>query len=77
MLYREIIAVCSQIHTKHVNTLNVKDGAVNAQSSKATKQTIPVCTGDCLHLFNSQTNLTEPGCVCALYRNALPPSSEY
>ena len=34
MLYREIIAVCSQIHTKHVNTLcgqkvellNVKPG---------------------------------------------------
>jgi len=27
MLYREIIAVCSQIHTKHINTLcgqNVK-----------------------------------------------------
>ena len=22
MLYREIIAVCSQIHTKHVNALN-------------------------------------------------------
>ena len=21
MLYREIIAICSQIHTKHVNTL--------------------------------------------------------
>ena len=21
MLYREIIAVCSQIHTKHINTL--------------------------------------------------------
>jgi len=34
MLYREIIAVCSQIHTKHINTLcgqnvellNVKHG---------------------------------------------------
>jgi len=34
MLYREIIAVCSQIHTKHINTLcgqsvefvNVKPG---------------------------------------------------
>jgi len=34
MLYREIIAVCSQIHTKHINTLceqkveffNVKNG---------------------------------------------------
>ena len=23
MLYREIIAVCSQIHTKHINTLSV------------------------------------------------------
>jgi hypothetical protein len=34
MLYREIMAVCSEIHTKHINTvcgqnvelLNVKDG---------------------------------------------------
>ena len=25
MLYREIIAVCSQIHTKHVNTLCGQD----------------------------------------------------
>ena len=36
MLYREIIAVCSQIHTKHINTLrgqnakffNVKPGGI-------------------------------------------------
>jgi len=31
MLYREIIAVCSQIHTKHINTLcgqNVEFGYV-------------------------------------------------
>ena len=36
MLHREIIAVCSQIHTKHINTLcgqnvellNVKSGAI-------------------------------------------------
>ena len=36
MLYREIIAVCSQIHTKHINTLcgqnvdllNVKSGGM-------------------------------------------------
>ena len=26
MLYREIIAVCSQIHTKHINTLCGKKG---------------------------------------------------
>jgi len=25
MLYREIIAVCSQIHTKHINTLYGQD----------------------------------------------------
>ena len=26
MLYREIIVVCSQIHTKHVNTLGGQNG---------------------------------------------------
>ena len=25
MLYREIMAICSQIHTKHVNTLRVQN----------------------------------------------------
>ena len=25
MLYREIIAVCSQIHTKHINVLRVQN----------------------------------------------------
>jgi hypothetical protein len=38
MLYREIIAVCSQIHTKHINTLcghnvellNVKPGGIHS-----------------------------------------------
>ena len=44
MLYREIIAVCSQIHTKHINTLrgqnvvflDVKSGRVynNKKASK-------------------------------------------
>ena len=28
MLYREIIAVCSQIHTKHINTLCVQNVAI-------------------------------------------------
>jgi hypothetical protein len=38
MLYREIIAVCSEIHTKHINTLcgqnvefvNVKPGGISS-----------------------------------------------
>ena len=33
MLYREIIAVCSQIHTKHINTLCVQNvELLNAKS---------------------------------------------
>jgi hypothetical protein len=43
MLYREIIAVCSEIHTKHVNTLcgqnvelfNVKHGGIYRVFSKS------------------------------------------
>jgi hypothetical protein len=49
MLYREIIAVCSEIHTKHINTLcgqnvefvNVKPGGLyrNIQSVPRSKHT--------------------------------------
>src|SRR5215470_7957654 len=49
MLYREIIAVCSEIHTKHINTLcgqnvqfvNVKPGGIyiNIQSVPRSKHT--------------------------------------
>ena len=42
MLYREIIAVCSQIHTKHINTLcgqNVEFLGAFAELTKATGST--------------------------------------
>jgi hypothetical protein len=36
MLYREIIAVCSQIHTKHINTaVWAERGIVNVESGGA------------------------------------------
>ena len=41
MLYREIIAVCSEIHTKHINTLcgqNVEFVIVKVVGYKATTQ---------------------------------------
>jgi len=49
MLYREIISVCSQIHTKHINTLceqnvellNVVD--VNLRLEKVRKGNVAVC----------------------------------
>jgi len=40
MLYREIIAVCSEVHTKHINTLCGQNGeffGVFADLRKATK----------------------------------------
>jgi len=41
MLYREIIAVCSQIHTKHINTLCVQNVElyINTQSVPQSKHT--------------------------------------
>ena len=36
MLYREIIAVCSQIHTKHINTLCGQNGELNLVAYKVT-----------------------------------------
>jgi len=47
MLYKEIIAVCSQIHTKHINTLcgqnvellNVKLAVYNIQSVPRSEHT--------------------------------------
>ena len=31
MLYREIIAVCSEIHTKHINTVRAERRIVNVK----------------------------------------------
>ena len=44
MLYREIMAVCSQIHTKHINT-------VCGQNALSTKQTIIYTRHSILHQF--------------------------
>ena len=41
MLYREIIAVCSQIHTKHINTL----GGQNVEFLKLNLAVYTVTTG--------------------------------
>jgi hypothetical protein len=51
MLYREIIAVCSEIHTKHINTLcgqnvellNVKQRSTQINYTSATNVTT-LCT---------------------------------
>jgi hypothetical protein len=61
MLYREIIAVCSEIHTKHINTLcgqnvefvNVKLGGlyINIQSEPRSKHSISVIKTSQLMLY--------------------------
>jgi len=58
MLYREIIAVCSQIHTKHINTLcgqnvellNVKPG-ITYSTHRAIKSKISVVKTSQLMLY--------------------------
>ena len=59
MLYREITAVCSEIHTKHINTLcgqNVGFYKVNAECSHSHHHTLPlsiISTEHCnLHEFS-------------------------
>src|SRR5215468_6276912 len=61
MLYREIIAVCSEIHTKHINTLcgqnvqfvNVKPGDIyiNIQSVPRSKHSVSVIKSSQLMLY--------------------------
>jgi hypothetical protein len=65
MLYREIIAVCSEIHTKHINTLcgrnvellNVTPDVVNPYR-QVTAVALPTATATALYiLFNSSVTL--------------------
>jgi hypothetical protein len=65
MLYREIIAVCSQIHTKHTNTLcgqnvgllNVKPGGIygNHWASESCSSTLGTDDGDYNYYLTKNT----------------------
>jgi len=53
MLYREIIAVCSQIHTKHINTLCGKNVElyIKTQSVPRSKHSVSVIKTSQLMLY--------------------------
>ena len=53
MLYREIIAVCSQIHTKHINTLCGRNVElyIKIQSVPRSKHTVSVIKTSQLILY--------------------------
>ena len=54
MLYREIIAVCSQIHTKHINTLCGQDVELYMKNQSRRKQLIETdAEGVCYHVCHS------------------------
>ena len=53
MLYREIIAVCSQIHTKHINTLRGQNVEIVDAFAKLRKATISFVMSVCLSARNS------------------------
>ena len=53
MLYREIIAVCSEIHTKHINTLCGQNVEILDAFAKLLKATISFVMSVCLPEWNS------------------------
>ena len=57
MLYREIIAVCSEIHTKHINTLcgqNVELWNVKLAVHIVTTVSVHIVTSTCLSVKSKQ-----------------------
>ena len=83
MLYREIIAVCSQIYTKHINTLcgqNV-ELYIKTQSVPRSKHTVSVIKTSQLMLYReiiavcSQIHTKHINTLCGLnveFENAKP-----
>jgi hypothetical protein len=51
MLYKEIIAVCSEIHTKHINTLCGQNVYLNIQPVPRSKHTVSVMKTNHLMLY--------------------------
>jgi hypothetical protein len=51
MLYREIIAVCSEIHTKHINTLCAQNVYLKIQSVPRSKHSVSVIKTSQLMLY--------------------------
>ena len=62
MLYREIKVVCSEIHTKHINTLcgqNVEFCNVEPGGVQSVKLLIYVCLINCLMKFKESNHTSE------------------
>jgi hypothetical protein len=51
MLYREIMAVCSEIHTKHINTLCGQNVYLKIQSVPRSEHTVSVIKTSQLMLY--------------------------
>jgi hypothetical protein len=61
MLYSEIIAVCSEIHTKHINTLCGQNvGFFNVLSSVVHKLTTRISTSNKVHNFLQDLTFSNP-----------------
>ena len=56
MLYREIIAVCSEIHTKHINTLCGQNVEFLGSCEAMRKATINFAVSVCPSAWNNSTS---------------------
>ena len=69
MLYREIIAVCSQIHTKHINTLcgqNVELLNVKLAVHIVTTGPTVLITATVSHIIHRYRRLKAPLALCSV-----------
>ena len=60
MLYREIIAVCYDIHTKHIRRQSIKKpNFLNSEpaSARSTLATVALCSGD-FKLYSDVSSVT-------------------
>ena len=67
MLYREIIAVCSQIHTKHINTLCGQNAQLlNHWWYLQLYEGGTLCVGNLLRFYHVFFSLFEENLICCL-----------
>jgi len=74
MLYREMIAVCSQIHTKHINTLCGQNVDLLNAKRGSTGQEVKILSGSVGFVLLTECRFVSArGCyVALLHVNVLP-----
>jgi len=73
MLYRKIIAVCSEIHTKHINTLCNHWALKGSEFSISNYHfNITACKPRSTYSTACETSVTDEGSLCVISARSYP-----